>query len=167
MSKLYQVPITTKMAERIAVLTRRINGLQATFTEMSESIKYLEKDIISCNEYDIVLKKRLESLKKETEMNKEELIMRKIVVKNIPILIAEIKEEYDVLVKNYPNKNITEDMTLYDIWQERIVWKLTLPICYFSCSNGNRSLYLRGNHNHVFMSNTIINVLDICISTEW
>lgn len=121
MPKLYQVPITTKMAERIAVLTRRINGLQATFTEMSESIKYLEKDIISCNEYDIVLKKRLESLKKETEMNKEELIMRKIVVKNIPILIAEIKEEYDVLVKNYPNKNITEDMTLYDIWQERIV----------------------------------------------
>ena len=94
----------------------RLCSLQATYTEMKETVEYLEKDIRLAYEYELLLKKRLESLKGEIEMNEEELILRKAVLRNIPIQIAELKK-----IKYLDNSFREDDEYLYDTWNERIM----------------------------------------------
>jgi len=97
----------------------RLNKLQATYTEMKETVEYLEQDITLCYEYEVLLKKRLESLKGEIAMNEEELILRKAVLRNIPIQIADIKNLNPI--KYLDNSFTEDDEFLYDTWNERIM----------------------------------------------
>jgi predicted nuclease with TOPRIM domain len=103
----------------MSALLARLNRLQATYTEMKETVEYLEQDITLAYEYEVLLKKRLESLKDEIEMNEEELILRKAVLRNIPIQIAEIKKLNPI--KYLDNSFREDDEFLYDTWNERIM----------------------------------------------
>ena len=110
--------------ERMNVLANRLKGLQTTHKEMMEQIEFLEQDIKDSYELKALMKERIVSLKDEIEMSKQEVVMRKTVIKNLPILIAEIKDEYDLMVKasvQYIQSDFTEDdAILYDTWCERI-----------------------------------------------
>ena len=108
------------MSERMETLKKRLSGLQSTYFEMVEGIKNLEKDIISCQEFEALLTSRIESAKGEADMCKQEIEMRKDVIKNLPILMAEVTKEMEQVSKT--NIKITEDdAILYDEWEERIV----------------------------------------------
>jgi hypothetical protein len=98
-------------------LKKRLSGLQSTYSEMVEGIKTLEKDIISCEEFEDLLRSRIESTKSEAHMCKQEIEMRKDVIKNIPILMAEVTKEMEQISKS---KFTEDDAILYDEWQERI-----------------------------------------------
>jgi chromosome segregation ATPase len=108
-------------------LKKRINGLQTTYSEMVEGIKNLENDIISCEEFEVLLKKRIESAKGEADMCRQEIKMRKDVIKNLPILMAEVTKEIEKIFMektkiSYMAGDFTEDdAILYDDWDERIV----------------------------------------------
>ena len=99
-------------------LKKRLNGLQNTYSDMLEGIQNLEKDIISCNEFEALLKSRIESAKGEADMCKQEIEMRQDVIKNLPILMTEITKEMEEISKA---SILTEDdAILYDEWTERI-----------------------------------------------
>lgn len=107
--------------ERMKVLTNRLKGLQDTHKGMMDQIEFLEQGIKDSYELEALMKESIVTLKDEIEMSKQELEMRKTVIKNLPILIAEIKEEYDLMVKASVQGNFTEDdAILYDTWCERI-----------------------------------------------
>ena len=105
------------MSDRMKTLKKRLNGLQNTYSEMVEGIQNLEKDIISCQEFEALLKSRIESAKSEAHMCKQEIEMRKDVIKNLPILMAEVTKEMEQISKS---KLTEDDAILYDDWQERI-----------------------------------------------
>ena len=115
--------------ERMNVLANRLKGLQTTHKEMMEQIEFLEQGIKDSYELEALIKESIVTLKDEVEMSKQELVMRKTVIKNLPILIAEIEEEYTLMVKaavvhsavQYIQGDFTEDdAILYDTWCERI-----------------------------------------------
>ena len=117
--------------ERMNVLANRLKGLQTTHKEMMEQIEFLEQGIKDSYELEALMKESIVTLKDEVEMSKQELVMRKTVIKNLPILIAEIEEEYTLMVKaavvhsavQYIQGDFTEDdAILYDTWCERIAW---------------------------------------------
>lgn len=111
--------VINRMPDRMETLKKRLNGLQTTYSDMVDGIKMLEEDIISCQEFEVLLKKRIESAKGEADMCKQEIEMRKDVIKNLPILMAEVTKEMEKISKA---SNFTEDdAILYDDWDERIV----------------------------------------------
>ena len=105
------------MSDRMETLKKRLSGLQNTYSEMVEGIQNLEKDIISCQEFEALLKIRIESAKSEAHMCKQEIEMRKDVIKNLPILMAEVTKEMEQVSKT---KFTEDDAILYNDWQERI-----------------------------------------------
>lgn len=108
--------------ERMNVLANRLKGLQNTHKDMVEQIEFLEQGIKDSCELKALMKENIISLEGEIEMSKQELIMRKTVIKNLPILIAEIKGEYELMVKASVHSHFTEDdAILYDTWCERII----------------------------------------------
>ena len=123
--------------ERMNVLANRLKGLQTTHKEMMEQIEFLEQGIKDSYELEALMKESIVTLKDEVEMSKQELVMRKTVIKNLPILIAEIEEEYTLMVKaavvhsavQYIQGDFTEDdAILYDTWCERIAWAYCVSV---------------------------------------
>jgi hypothetical protein len=106
-------------------LKKRLSGLQNTYSEMVEGIQNLEKDIISCQEFEALLKNRIESAKSEAQMCKQEIEMRKDVIKNLPILMAEVTKEMEQVSKT---KFTEDDTILYNDWQERITLCFSVPL---------------------------------------